>query len=185
MTIAELSLALALASLVGCSDTADPVSIPDASNTVDAPTSVGTCGDGVNRFVLDGAVTFETGSVGPITVDGKIAGVGSPLGSGEFYAFSSRNPLVDLDSMGLHDIATLNLKYLRGPQGADCSTAAGGCRGFFALAGTYSVIEVQPRYRATFELTDLRERTDYTNAPGPAIAGTITGCLDVRRATVQ
>jgi len=43
------------------------------------------------------------------------------------------------------------------------------------------VIEVQPRYRATFELSDLRERTDYTNQPGPVMAGTITGCIDVHR----
>ncbi len=173
MTIARrgLALALALSSVVGCGDAVDP--------EVDAPTA-GTCGGG-DRFVLDGAVVFETSSVGPVTVDGKIAGVNGLLASSELYTFSSRNPLVDLDAVGARDVASLNLKYLRTPQGADCSTAAGGCRGFFALGGTYTVIEVQPRYRATFELSDLRERTDYTNQPGPAMAGTITGCIDVHR----
>jgi hypothetical protein len=174
MTIARrgLALALALASVVGCGDAVD--------SEVDAPTA-GTCGGGGDRFVLDGAVVFETSSVGPVTVDGKIAGVNGLLASSELYTFSSRNPLVDLDAAGSQDVAAVNLKYLRGPQGADCSTAAGGCRGFFALGGTYTVIEVQPRYRATFELSDLRERTDYTNQPGPAMAGTISGCVDVHR----
>jgi|MudIll2142460700_1097286.scaffolds.fasta_scaffold13930_3 hypothetical protein len=174
MTIDQLSLALVLASLVGCGDPTDSSSVPDAS------TSVGNCGGG-DRFVLDGPVMFTTSSVGPVTTNNKVSGVAGLLGTSELYTFSARNPLVDLDALGPHDVASVNLKYLRGPQGADCSTAAGGCRGFFALAGTYTVIEVQPRYRATFELSDLRERTDYSNQPGPAMAGTITGCLDVDR----
>ena len=172
MTIDQLSLVFALASLIGCGG-ADPSSTVDAS-------SVDDCGGG-NRFVLDGAVVFETSSVGAVTTNDKVSGVAGLPGANELFTFSARNPLVDLDALGPHDVASINLKYLRGPQGADCSTAAGGCRGFFALAGTYTVIEVQPRYRATFELSDLRERTDYTNQPGPVMAGSITGCLDVTR----
>jgi len=175
-----LGLTLALGSLVGCGEAVDPSGSPDASTAVDAP-SVGTCGGGGDRFVLDGAVVLETSSVGPVTVGGKISGVNGLLPSNELYTLSSRELLVDLDAVGVRDVALLNLKYLRSTQGADCSTAGGGCRGFFALGGTYTVIEVQPRYRATFELSDLRERTDFTNQPGPALAGTITGCLDVHR----
>jgi hypothetical protein len=41
------------------------------------------------------------------------------------------------------------------------------------------VLEVQPRYRATFMLSDLSERHDTTNQAGAPLAGTISGCLDV------
>ena len=52
------------------------------------------------------------------------------------------------------------------------------CSGFYAQSGTFTVIQIHPRYQATFALGDLYERRDNSGANGAAMTGTITGCID-------
>jgi len=168
-------------SLAACGDPAAvgpdaPTSTADAA--LDAVTAA--CLPGTDRLSLHGAFEVETSSVAYVTSAGKIIGVGG-VTAGKSFAFSVRDVVhADVDTLGDHDVAATNLKFLEMTPGSDCATApAGSCTGFFALAGTYTVIEVQPRYRATFTLSDLSERHDNTNQAGAPLAGTITGCLDV------
>lgn len=150
-------------------------------NTTPDATASANCAAGDDRFVLAGSVAVESSSVAPVWSDSKVIGVNGAMPSAELFAFTTRSFADHLDAVGTHDVANVNLRYLAIPSGADCSTPSGGCRGFFALGGTYTVVEVQPRYRATFELTHLRERVDDSDQPGAAIVGTITGCIDTAR----
>lgn len=137
------------------------------------------CTPGNDRLVIGGVFSIDTQQIANVTVSGKVVGVGGQHG-GNTVAFSVRDTLADdVATLGVHDVATTNMKQLEVPPGSDCSIA-GACTGFFALSGTFTVLEVQPRYRATFTLGDLHERHDNTNTEGPAIAGTVTGCLDVQ-----
>lgn len=148
---------------------------------VDASTdggSVAMCSPGSDRLVIGGAFSIDTQQIANVTVSGKVVGVGGQH-AGNTVAFSVRNTLTDdVGTLGAHDVSTTNMKQLEVPPGGDCSQA-GACTGFFALSGTFTVLEVQPRYRATFTLGDLFERHDDSNTPGPALAGTVAGCIDV------
>lgn len=172
-----------LVALSACGDTEPSTATPDAATpTADAPASVGDCSGGGDQFVLSGPVSIESSSLGPVTVEGKVAGFSGATSSGRIFTFTKRHvPLDgDFESVGSHDVTTEPIKFLDKPFEGDCSTAADGCSGFFALAGTVTVTAIAPRFVATFELTDLYARSDNSDAPGPAIAGTITGCVDSR-----
>ena len=166
-------------SLAACGD---PASVgPDApATTADAALDAvaSACSPTIDRLSLRGAFEVETSSVAYVTSAGKVVGVAGVV-AGKSFAFSVRDVVhADVDALGDHDVAATNLKFLEMTPGSDCSTA-GSCTGFFALAGTYTVLEVQPRYRATFSLSDLSERHDNTNQAGAPLPGTISGCLDV------
>lgn len=151
----------------------------DAAGTI-GPEPLADCATGTERLAITGAYKLDTQSAAPVTREGSVIGLNG-LHASNIYAFSVRNAITqDVGTVGTYDLSTTNLKHLEFPAGTDCDTApAGTCKGFFALAGTFVVKSVQPRYRATFTLTDLRERTTSGGAPGAAIAGTATGCLDV------
>jgi hypothetical protein len=179
----SIALVLLLAACEHDSNVGSSVDAPPSTGdaALDAPAQAGTCTPGSDRLVLDGAFLVDTQSIAPVTVSGKVAGFGG-LHAGNSASLLVRNTFTqDLDALGDHDVATTNLKYLEQPQGVDCTTEpAGTCKGFFALAGTFTVTALQPRYQATFTLTDLREHHDITDQLGPVIAGTITGCVDVQ-----
>jgi hypothetical protein len=150
-----------------------PPGAPDARPT--------DCAGDADRILIDGAYSFVHGSPGLVTIDGKVIGVSGaiPGQPPKTYSFVIRDIAAgDLDTVGAHDVAAQNLKFLEQPSGG-CDT--GGCTGFFAKAGTYTVTESAPRYRATFTLSDLAARTDATDTEGPALAGTITGCINAPR----
>lgn len=148
---------------------------------VDAPAASGTCTPGNDRLLIDGAFVVDTQMVGFVTVGGKVIGVAGQH-AGKTLGFTVRDVLADdVDALGDHDVAAANMKHLEGPPATDCATAPlGTCIGFFALAGTFTVTEVQPRYRATFTLSELHERHDSSDQLGSALAGTVTGCIDVQ-----
>lgn len=182
--VRPLLVALSICGVTACGTTPPPPSGVDApagstDAALDAPAANG-CPRGADRLSLHGAFAVDTASVAFVTSAGKLVGVAGSH-AGNPFAFSVRDVLhQDLSTVGDHDVVATNLKYFEAPSGTDCATApAGTCRGFFALAGTYTVLELQPRYRATFALADLRERHDITNQAGAPLAGTITGCLDV------
>jgi hypothetical protein len=177
MTPSKLAFALVIVPLLAAcehdSNVGTEVDAPAANN--------GTCPLGSDRLVIDGAFTVDTQTIGFVTVAGKVIGVAGQH-AGKTIGFTVRDALGDdLDALGDHDVATKNMKHLESPPGTECETAPiGTCRGFFALAGTFTVSQVQPRYRATFTLTELHERHDSTDQLGAPIAGTVTGCLDVQ-----
>jgi hypothetical protein len=164
-----LTACFALTACAGDSD--------DASGADDEVPDV--CDGTADRFVYVGAVEADHVDFGFTTVNGKIVGTGGAAQNRDLIAFTLRDPATyDLESLGDHDVALQNITALRAPLGATCETGNTQCRGFFALAGTYTVLEVHPRYRATFEISDLYERTDNFGPPGAAIEGTIRGCID-------
>ncbi|MBS1122530.1 MAG: hypothetical protein H6Q90_4758 [Deltaproteobacteria bacterium] len=187
MTSSSTTFAIAVAWLLaGCEHDSNVGSTVDAAqstadSSIDGPPQSGACTPGNDRLLMNGAFVLDTQTITYVTVGGKVAGFGGPHG-GDTVSFSVRSALTqDLDALGDHDVATTNMKFLEQPTGVDCSTApAGTCNGFFALAGTFTVTQIQPRYRATFTLTDLREHHDITDQLGAPIAGTVTGCLDVQ-----
>jgi hypothetical protein len=141
--------------------------VPDTDSA-----SAGPCTD--ESFQLHGAIELVTDSAGTSTSDGKIAGVAGRSSPGRFYSFNARSILATLDTVGTYDVSTVNLKYFEQPMGG-CGD--GTCVGFYAMAGTYEVTSTQPMYRATFTLSDLRERSEAGSTPGPSMQGTITGCV--------
>jgi hypothetical protein len=155
-----------------------PPGIPDAEDG-DAPPPTDCTSDN-DRLILSGAWTFNHSSVSLITLDMRVIGVSGNLPAPAFgnYTFTVRDAMADIDALGDHDIVMKNLKYLE--QMGSCATP-GNCNGFFAKAGTFTVTEVTPRYRATFTLTDLYARMDTSNTEGAPIAGTITGCMSAPR----
>jgi hypothetical protein len=161
--------------VVGCGGGEDPPVTTDATQALD-------CEGGGDRFVLEGPVAIESTSLGPITVEGKVAGFSGAAGGGDVFGFSKRHTPFDgdFDALGAHDIAGVHVKYLQFPFNADCSVA-GSCHGFIALAGTVTVHELSPRFRATFDLTELFARSDNSDVQGAPLAGAITGCVDSRR----
>lgn len=185
MPTVQLCFAFALLFATACGDPDDHQNeTPDASTsmTPDAPPVTGDCSGSGDRFVLNGAVTVASSSLGPITVEGNVAGWAGALGNARVFAFSKRRvPLDgDFESVGVHDISTEHVKFIDKLYNADCSTAAGGCTGFFALSGSVTITSITPRFVATFALADLYARTDDSNNLGQAMAGTITGCVDSR-----
>lgn len=183
LRIFAVSIVSLLAACEHDSTVGSQVDAPGATGdgAIDGVTQPGTCILGNDRLLFGGPFVVDTMTVAYVTISDKVVGVAAQQ-SGKTLSFTVRNALTqNLDTIGDHDVATTNLKHLEIPSGADCDTdPPGTCNGFFALAGTFSVTQIQPRYRATFILTDLRERHDNTNVLGPAIAGTITGCLDVQ-----
>jgi hypothetical protein len=155
-------------------------SVATSDAAADGAVQAGTCTPiGNDRLVMSAPFNVDTQSVAYVTVGGKLVGVGG-LSAGKTLAFSVRNVLTQsFDWTGDQDVALTNLKYLETPSGADCDTdPPGTCKGFFAVAGTFRILQTQPRFRATFELTDLREHNDTSNTAGPSIAGMVTGCVD-------
>lgn len=172
---------LCLVLLGACGGSHEPAAVdappgsPDAA--VDTPVVTGDCSSG-EHVTLQGAFTLDVPSAAVVTLSDKVIGVGGAPTPGTIYTLSVRRPtMTDLDAVGVHDVATTNLKYLAG---SGCSTA-GACTGFFALGGTVTVTETTPRYRATFTLTDLYHHDDTSDQLGAPIAGTITGCVNANR----
>jgi|GEM_PF-6829743 len=174
----SLRLPLIALALAACNHDSSVGSDTDGG-VMDA-TAAGTCANGNDRLVMTGAYTIDTTAAATVTRDGIVIGLAGQV-AGNVYALGVRDALTqDLGTVGAFDVATTNLKHLEIPPGADCDVApAGTCKGFFALSGTFVVESVSPRYRATFTLGDLRERTTNGNTLGAPIAGTATGCLDV------
>lgn len=174
----SLRFALIALSLAACNH--DSTVGTDIDGGVTDGAQTGTCASGNDRLVMTGAYTLDTTAAAPVTRDGIVIGLAGQV-AGRVYSLVVRDALTqDLGTVGTFDVATTNLKHLETPPGTDCDVApAGTCKGFFALSGTFVVESVSPRYRATFTLGDLRERTTNGNTPGAAIAGTATGCLDI------
>ena len=143
----------------------------------DAPDQIADCGGTTDRFLMTGPFTIDTPNFGFVTVNSKIAGMmGAATPSTDIAALTLGNVIAnDLESD--HDIASANLKYIREPLNSHCSDTA-TCEGFFAMSGSYHVVALTPRYQATFTLGDLHEHHSGTDQPGPAIAGTISGCVN-------
>ena len=79
--------------------------------------------------------------------------------------------------VGTYDVADRPMKYLEG-LADDACTEAEPCDGFIAQGGTVDVLSLAP-FQATFSLSALTEATTATDGPpGPAIGGTVTGCLN-------
>jgi hypothetical protein len=170
-----LKLMLPMVVLAACSG-------EDSPNTTDATQEVGCEGNG-DRFVLDGAFAIDSDELGPVTVEGKVAGFMGAAGGGNVFALTKRHTPLDgdWDAVGEHDISGEHAKYLRFPFDDSSCATPGACSGFFALAGKVVVHAVEPRFLASFELTELFERSDSSDTQGAPIAGTITGCVDSRR----
>jgi hypothetical protein len=170
---------LAYLGLAACSSNPPPASdTPDAAGSPDAPVDT-SCGGGADHFAFTGAMSVDSPSFGFVTVNSKVAGVAGAASSGEIVSFGPRHILdVDLEALGDHDVAVANFMELRGPYNMSCDTGNTVCNGFYAQAGTYTVLSVHPRYHATFTLSALQERHDNSGTPGPAMAGSITGCVD-------
>jgi hypothetical protein len=165
----------AILTAVGCTQPDAAMDEPDAA--VQMPDAAEAAVDCVDEEIeLHGPVSLATRSAATVTSGGKIAGVNGSAGANRLYVLNVRPTAgKDLDAVGTYDVAMVPLQYLDQPLGG-CSGAA-ACIGFFALAGTIEVTAVQPRFRATFTLRDLRERADSNSSPGAAIPGEITGCV--------
>ena len=171
---ATLARLVATLGLVGCGGDAHPDTV-DAAPTADAdPTA--RCPGGAH-LALRGAVVLDTSSIAAATVNAKVVGVAGLAGADEIVLSLRHAVPGDLATVGSYDVATTNLKYLDMASGSAC--APGTCTGFFAVAGTYTVAQVQPRYQATFVLTQLLAHDDISDQAGAPIAGTVTGCIDV------
>ena len=143
----------------------------DKHDSTDAPQNTAECDGTSDRFLMTGPIAVDTNNFGFVTVGGKIAGLGGSA-STDVVSFVLRNGVAnDLESD--RDVANANLMYFREPL-AGC----GDCTGFYALAGSYHVVSLAPRYEATFTLSDLHERHAAQDPPGASIAGTITGCVN-------
>ena len=174
----SLRLVLIAASLTACNHDSSVGNEVDAAGSGIDGTLSDACQAGSERLVITGAYTLDTASAATVTRNGTVIGLNGQV-AGKTYALGVRDALTqDLGTVGTFDVATTNIKHLEIPPQINCDTTQGLCKGFFALAGTFVVTSVQPRYHATFTLTDLRQRTTTSGAPGPAIAGTATGCID-------
>jgi hypothetical protein len=164
---------LSLALLAACGNSG-----PDSEETPDSAIATGDCVG--EHIILQGAVQLDVRSAAAATVDGKVAafvGASTPTSA---YSLSLRDILgTDLDTTGVHDIATKPLKYRNKTVDAECPGP--DCSGFFAMAGTFTVLETSPRYRATFTLSDLYLHDGDTNTLGAPISGNVTGCIDANR----
>lgn len=153
---------LAFVILAACGSS--PSVSPDASVAPDV--AVSTCDSG-EHMTLHGAFDLDVASAATTTFGGHVIGITGATTPQTVYALSLRHVTMgNFDAIGDYDIATQNVKYL-----------ADG-HGFFALAGTLHVTQTTPRYRATFELTDLRAHDDTSDTLGAPIAGTVTGCVN-------
>ena len=165
---------LAYCCLAACGSNTPNGDSPDAAAVVDT-----SCGGGTDHFAFTGAVTVDSPSFGFITVNQKVNGVAGATQASEVMSFAPRHIInVDLEVLGAHDVAVENFMELVAPLNASCDTGTFDCTGFYATAGTYTVLSVHPRYHATFTLSSLFERHDNSGVPGPAMAGSITGCVD-------
>jgi len=166
--------------LCGCSPMSQVGTQTDGAvdHGADAATMANTCNGSGDAFVFSGAITaFEAYDFGMITSNGQIVGLAGSALNADVLSFNTL-PLKELETIGDHDVATETIQALRAPFNQSCDTGNTVCHGFYAHAGTYTVHAVHPRYQVTFTLSDLYERTDNAGPPGPAIAGTITGCVD-------
>ncbi|HTL37072.1 MAG TPA: hypothetical protein VL326_28250 [Kofleriaceae bacterium] len=152
--------------LAACTD-ASPAETPDASPAMpDAPYSMASCDTG-EYFSMHGAFDVEVASAGRVTSGGHVIAVVGAATPQRFYSLSLRHILTDnFDTVGDYDISAHNMKYFEEDHG------------FFALAGTVHVTQTTPRFRATFELTDLHHHDDQTDTMGAPIAGSVTGCVN-------
>lgn len=116
---------------------------------------------------MHGAFELEVASAAASTYGGHVIAFVGAATPQRYYSLSLRHVTMgNFDAVGDYNIATQNLKYFEEDHG------------FFALAGTLHVTEVSPRYRATFELTDLHHHDDTSDTMGAAIAGSVTGCVN-------
>lgn len=175
---------LNLASLLvitACNHT-EPAAPDAAPPAPDAPASA-ECGSGgtYGHVVLHGAFELVAFDAGPVTVSDKIVGVAGSTDGPDLFGLNLVDVIHgDLAALGDHDISARNLKYLKWPYGQASTCAPGPCTGFFASSGTLTVTAIAPRYQATFTLGDLHAHDDETNTMGAPLAGTVTGCIDVR-----
>ena len=171
---------LVLITIAGCSPTSQVGAETDAAVDpgADAATVHNTCNGTADTFMFSGPITpFEAYDFGLVTSAGKVIGMAGSAFNTDVLSFNTK-VFKELDTVGDHDVATENIMALRAPFNYSCETGNTMCHGFFANAGTYTVHALHPRYQATFTLSDLYERSDNSGPPGPAIAGTITGCVD-------
>jgi hypothetical protein len=149
----------------------------ESSSGPDATISSPDCSP--DRLRIAGAVSADTPSVATVKLAGVVIGVGGLTpGAAESYALTLKDILNgELQSPGAHDVATASIKYVTATASANCQQP-GQCLGFVALAGTFTVLEASPRYRATFTLDQLHAYDDASPSPGAAIPGTATGCID-------
>ncbi|MBL0216922.1 MAG: hypothetical protein IPQ07_23965 [Myxococcales bacterium] len=165
------ALASTLVATACSSDASDP-------GGTDAAVSGSACTPDQSR--MSGAFEVNTPSVATVKVAGTVVGVGG-FGTGSpptTYAFTLVDVLHgELATVGPHDVAAANLKYLAATEHADCQMP-GMCNGFIAASGTYEVLEATPRYRATFTLAGLHAYDGSSTVLGAPIAGQVTGCID-------
>jgi len=126
---------------------------------------------------LSGAVTRSTRSASVITVGCAIIGIGGiDVSTQKSYSFVTRDVLhTNLNRVGTHDVSVEQVKFLEAESGDDC-TEPDQCTGFVAQAGTVEVASLDP-FSATFTLSALVESNDSTSTLGPAMSGTVTGCM--------
>jgi hypothetical protein len=168
---------LCLVALAGCEPISQVGAQSDASAGDRDAAIANTCDGTADAFVFSGAVAFQAYDFGMVTSNGQIVGLAGSALNTDVMTFNSRG-LTELQTIGAHDIAVQNLTALRAPFNQSCDTGNTVCHGFFARAGTYTVLAVHPRYQVTFTLSDLTARTDNAGPPGAAIAGSIAGCID-------
>lgn len=88
----------------------------------------------------------------------------------------------DIEDVGVYDVSTYPYNvhfqhYLWTQNG--CGRAEEGCKGFFALGGTWEVLTPYPNYLAVFQLTHLYDGAG--EDPGAALSGERHGCIRFNR----
>lgn len=142
-----------------------------------------TCDGASDAFVFSGTAEFVAYDFGLVTSGGKVVGMAGSATNADLLSFNLTNFTLELETLGDHDVAAEHLTSLRMPydpasNGHTCDPGNSVCHGFYAEAGTYTVLAVHPRYQATFTLSNLLDRTDNSSPPGAPLTGTITGCVD-------
>ena len=177
-------LALSLISLsftVACGGDPHPSSSgdPDAQASPDAQGSTIDSSCASEHVHMSGAVEVDSPSASTMRIASRIVGVAgfTPGAVGSYSLLARDSSADDFATVGVHDIAITNIKFLTGDASADCRQP-GQCSGFVARAGRYEVTGLAP-YHATFVFNDLYADDGSSNNPGNPIAGQITGCVQV------
>jgi hypothetical protein len=152
--------------LAACTDASSPAT-PDApAASPDAPALVASCDTG-EYISMHGAFELEVASAAAATSGGHVIAFVGAATPQRYYSLSVRRVLTgNFDAVGDYDVATQNMKFYEEDHG------------FFALAGTVHVTQTTPRFRATFELTDLHHHDDTSDTMGAPIVGSVTGCVN-------
>ena len=159
---------------------AQALDAPDVADAQRSDASASAC-EGSTRLSIQGALTvsstdatvWKNGSGGVIGISGRSS-------AGKDYWFRRDGDLGDgsFSAVQTYDVSAYpyRLNYIEAAAGSDCSEGFGvACTGFHARAGSFTVTEVSPVFRAVFELSDLYADDD----PSGPIVGTISGCVAV------